>query len=462
MAAITRRQLGLAGVALTVGSRAQATQTPEQPPLREAEALVVGAGIAGLRAAQMLRQKNLYVIVLEARERIGGRVWTDRSWENVPLDLGASWIHGITGNPLTALALSLSLKTLPTKYDVATLYNARGKPLPDSVYARLEKRLLDFTTFLKKVRTARQRLNQPDVSLLFVLERYLADGKLAEAEEAELQFALNTILEHEYAADISQLSLYHWDQDESFEGGDVLFPNGYDQIAQSLAKGLDIRTGQVVRQVAYDTRGVRITTTQGEFKAKRAIITLPLGVLQRGSVLFTPALPDRKRAAIRALGMGVLNKLYLSFPNLFWPEESQLIGNMGPTRGAWAEFYNFAPVTGKPVLLGFNAGDYGYYIEGLSDAQIVADALETLRRMFGKTVPEPAAFRLTRWASDPFAFGSYSYLPPGATGTDRDALAEPVANRLFFAGEATHRQYPATVHGALLSGERAAKRILAL
>jgi monoamine oxidase len=82
--------------------------------------------------------------------------------------------------------------------------------------------------------------------------------------------------------------------------------------------------------------------------------------------------------------------------------------------------------------------------------------------MFGKTVPEPAAFRLTRWASDPFAFGSYSYLPPGATGTDRDALAEPVANRLFFAGEATHRQYPATVHGALLSGERAAKRILAL
>jgi monoamine oxidase len=164
--------------------------------------------------------------------------------------------------------------------------------------------------------------------------------------------------------------------------------------------------------------------------------------------------------AINNLGMGLLNKVYLRFPQVFWDEQSDLLDYIAQNRGEWAEWLNIYKYTGKPILLGFNAATYARQIEPLSDEMMVAAAMKTLRTIHGPSIPEPEAWLITRWASDPLAGGSYSYLPPGASPDDYDDLAEPVADRLFFAGEATSREYAATVHGAYLSGLAAAERIV--
>ena len=136
-----------------------------------------------------------------------------------------------------------------------------------------------------------------------------------------------------------------------------------------------------------------------------------------------------------------------------------MIGYIPKKKGEWVEFFNLHPITGKPILVGFNAGSYAKSLEDWADEKIVAAAMQTLRTIYGAKVPDPTDYAITRWGSDPFAQGAYSFLATHATDEDYDALAEPMGDRLFFAGEATSRQYAATVHGALLSGWREADRI---
>ena len=173
-------------------------------------------------------------------------------------------------------------------------------------------------------------------------------------------------------------------------------------------------------------------------------------------------MPRDKARAIAALGSGVLNKCFLRFPRAFWDPEVELFGWVSEQRGRWAEFLNLQAYGDAPVLLGFNAASFGREIEGWEDRAVVASAMETLRLIHGAKIPEPEAWQITRWASDRFARGAYSFAAVGSGTRHRQALAEPVEERLFFAGEATHTDYPATVHGALLSGEREAERILDL
>jgi monoamine oxidase len=277
-----------------------------------------------------------------------------------------------------------------------------------------------------------------------------------------LEYGLNAQIEHEYAADREDLALLQFAVGEELFGGDVLLPDGYDQVLPSVSKGLDIRPGHAVTAVSYDADGVAVRTAQGDFSAAHALITVPLGILQAQTIQFMPALPATKQAAIGRMGMGLLNKVYLRFPRVFWPEEPQVFGYIASQRGAWAEWFNMAPVLGQPILLGFNAGRYARELENRSDPEIVAAALDVVRTMFGAGAPEPEAAQITRWAADPFAGGSYSYFAVGVRPDDPAALAAPVADRLFFAGEATDPDYPATVQGALRSGERAARAIMAL
>jgi monoamine oxidase len=195
------------------------------------------------------------------------------------------------------------------------------------------------------------------------------------------------------------------------------------------------------------------------------VITLPVGVLKLGSVEFSPPLPGPKQAAIGRLGVGVLNKVYLRFPSAFWARDTKqadIIGIVSKNKGEWSESYDFSPHTGSPDLLMFNAGAFGLAIEKWTDERIVTEAMAVLRRLFGASAPAPTAHIITRWGADPFAGGSYSHLAPGSTPADRDALAAPVGDRLFFAGEASSRAYPALVTGAYLSGLREGKRVARL
>jgi len=427
------------------------TRRPTPPAAGDQPILVVGAGIAGLAAARELHRQGREVLVIEARDRIGGRIWTDTAWSDRPLDLGASWIHGVTGNPITELAAQSGARTVTTDYDNAVIYDTTGAPLDRSGELRLERLADDIARVLREAQDGDR-----DQAVQAAVEAGLPWSALSPAERIEARFILNSTLEQEYAGSTAELSTYWFDADGGFKGGDVLLPAGYGQIVDDLAAGIPLALGQTVREVRVTEEAVTIATETDTYTGPHAIVTLPLGVLKTGKVAFSPALPAPTQRSIDALGMGVLNKCYLRFPAVFWPEVDWL-EYVARRNGHWVEWLSLARPAQQPVLLGFNAADFGREIEAWSDEQIVADALRTLRVLFGRQVPDPVGFQITRWASDPFARGSYSFNALSSTPDMRDELARSIDGRLHLAGEATHREYFGTVHGAYLSGLRAAQ-----
>jgi monoamine oxidase len=458
---ITRRQLltislrASAGALLLGRPRESRSQTQRQKP----DVIVVGAGIAGLAVARRLKSQGASVLILEARNRIGGRVWTDTSMPGVSLDLGASWIQGTNGNPITSLARSFSLRTSPTDFENIALYDPAGRRLNSAEVARIETNYRTVMQRVEKLRDSMRGEGREDISLQAGVDRVLAGRSLTDKEHAELNFAIHAEIEDEYAADATELSLFNWDQDEEFGGRSELFPAGFGQIANGLARGLDIRLATPVARIEYSGRGVVIKTREDTFTADRVIVTLPLGVLKRGLITFSPGLPEQKLTAIRRLGMGTLNKVYLRFPKVFWPKDNDVLGVVSQTRGQWGEWINYFRYAGQPILVGFNSGKYARDLETLANHDITEAAMNALRGIYGRSIPDPSDVVITRWASDPFTLGAYSSIPPRSSGKDYDTLAAPVGDRVFFAGEATSRTYPATVHGAFLSGEREARRI---
>jgi monoamine oxidase len=417
--------------------------------------IIIGAGMAGLSAGRTLADAGHDVILLEARDRIGGRIVTDRTL-GIPLDLGASWIHGDANPTLPTLVRRYTdnATTLPTNSDLQTIYDVDGRPLQrreiDQMYGAFDELLSELEAFGEQL--------DDDISVQAGLDQLLAGEQLTALEQRQLRFLLTTVLEQDVAANTTDLSLWHASEGDEVRGDHVIFPQGYDQLTRGLSTGLDIRVNNTVTQVSYDNKRVSVATNQAVFQADRVLITLPLGVLQSGTVRFVPALPRDKQAAIERLGMGLLNKLYLRFAEPFWPTDSHWLGYLS---APWHEWVNLYPLIGEPVLLGFNAGRRARALEKQNAAAIVAEAMDMLRAVHGAATPEPRDYLITRWAADPFARGAYSYLPPNATPQDRTLLARSVGGRVFFAGEATSTAAPATVHGAYASGQRAARAIAA-
>ena len=431
-----------------------ATRLPLAQAARPQKILVIGAGIAGLAAAHQLQRAGHAVEVLEARERIGGRIHTSRTWPDAPMDLGASWINGFETNPLGELARSIRLRTVLTSYDNSIAYGRSGRVFS----AAEEQHVEQLRKRIERVLVAAQE-GASDQSLQSAVEAGLDWDSLGTDDRRLVDLLLNSIYEHEYAGSTREMSAWWWDDDGSFDGGDALFPDGFGAIPEHLARGLSIRLGQVVERVAWDDVGVRVDVGQRTLKADQVIVSVPLGVLKADAIEFAPGLPAPKRRAIAALRMGLLNKCFLRFPRAFWPTDVDWIERVPERRGEWTEWVSFARPTGKPVLLGFNAADFGRQIETSSDGQIVAGAMHALRGIYGNDIPEPTGQQITRWASDPFALGSYSFNAVGADPKMRDDLAASIDGRVHFAGEATSRKHFATTHGAYLSGLRAAREV---
>jgi len=419
--------------------------------------VVIGAGMAGLTAAQTLQGRGHNVLLLEARDRIGGRIWTSHQWPDLPVDFGASWIHGVRGNPLTRIAEQAQAAQIATSYSRSRVYHTAGRALTRTEEINLRQY---GNQLYREIDRAQGRY--PDTSL-----RQIADGvilSLRNAPDASrfLNYFLNVEIEHDYAGSATRLSTNWYDSDGEYSGGDVLLEKGFGTLTDFLAKGLRIELNQVVKQIDWRQPTVRVLTDRGEFTADHVIVTLPLGVLQAKSVAFTPALPSIKQNAIDKLGMGVLNKCYLRFPTTFWPTTLDWINYIPENHGQWAEWVSFRRALNQPVLIGFNAADYGRQIEPLPDSEIVESAMTTLRTMFGGSIPNPVDYQITRWASDPFARGSYSFNALGSVPQMRVELARSLSNRLFFAGEASEQNSFGTAHGAYLSGLRAAGEVLAV
>lgn len=447
---LDRRTMLAATVATAVMPTVAACNTPGR------KVVVVGAGIAGLAAARDLASGGCDVVVVEARERIGGRVHTSRAWSDLPMDLGASWIHGVEGNPLTALAREAGAATVETSYDSATLHidpALRAQGVRDAG--------ADWAEGLVENARERAERGETDISLQAAVDAAAGSHGLSPARQAQLDFHVSSTYEQEYSGPAGKLSAWWVDEGKEGKGEDALFPGGYGQIVDYLAGGLDIRRGRVVQSVVTREEGVTLTFADGEvLNADEVVITVPLGVLKAGDIAFDPPLNQAKQAAIGRLGMGLLNKHWLRFDRVYWPAEYDWHEYLSARKGEWSEWVSLAKVDDTPVLLVFSAADHADAIEALDDRETVARIMRVARTMFGPSLPDPLASQHTRWRADPFAKGSYSFYATGSSPDDRKALAQSEHGRLHFAGEAQNVDFPGTVHGALLSGRAAARAIL--
>ncbi len=350
----------------------------------------------------------------------------------MPLDLGASWIHGIEANPLTELADQAKARRLQTSYERSVIYDFDGRELAAAKERRLERLRTDLR---KALRVAQD--SDVDLSIRDFVSAWASKEDADQETTRLLNFIVSSEFEQEYAGSAERLSTHWFDSAREYDGEDVLFANGFQVIVDYLSKDLNIQHNRVVKQITWSGGSVKVLTNQGIFASDKVLVTLPLGVLKAGRVEFVPALPKSTSQAIAQLEMGVLNKCYLRFTEVFWPKDVDWLESIPDKHGEWTEWVSFARVAGKPVLLGFNAGARGRAIESWSDEQIVVDAMKTLRRIFGSGIPEPASFQITRWGTDPYALGSYSFNPVGVHPKLRRQLAAPLADTLYFAGEAT-------------------------
>lgn len=425
------------------------------------DTIVVGAGVAGLTAARLLARAGRRVVVLEARDRVGGRISTDRRY-GLTTDMGASWIHGITGSPVAAAAEAFGMPMV--EFTVGG-YQPDSRPIayygPDGV------RLADAAAraYIADIHTVDRALagvvaaSAPDASYRDVTEAALdAQGWDAERTQRVREY-LEHRTEEQYGAWIEDLAAHGLD-DDVIDGDEVVFPDGYDRLPRRLAEGLDIRLIHVVSRVQWSAEGVLVTTDHGLFAADSAIVTVPVGVLQSGDLEIEPALPEPVAGALGRLRMNAFEKVFLRFPTKFWDDGVYAIRQQGDEGRWWHSWYDLTGLHGTPTLLTFAAGPAAVETRDWTEEEIVDSILAQLRRLYGERVATPTSVHVTDWQDDPWSHGSYAFMTVGSTTSDHDDLATPIGGVLHLAGEATWTDDPATVSAAMLSGHRAAQHVL--
>ena len=434
-------------VTAIVGGGLTAACAPNRPPAPDTESvLVVGAGMAGLAAARALTDAGWPVRIIEARDRIGGRVHTIRDW-GVPLEMGASWIHGVKNNPLLELAHNAQAQLVPTDYHSwAEL----------AVDPQLQPLGYHQTDWRKFVESARDQVDGG--SLGAAVNAAANDEELSHSDRAQLAFYLVTEIEDEYAANVDQLSAMTFDEGRYTGGAQDVITTGYDALPRLVADGLRIELNTPVTAVARRDDSVVVRASDRSFEGPAAIVTVPLGVLKAGAIGFDPPLPEAHAHAMSALGFGVLSKTYFRFDERNWQAENAFHLYLGAAPGAWAQWFTL-PSSAGPIVLAFNAGECGRSIESSSAADLIAGAMPAARQLFGADIAA-LEVRTSNWTTDPYARGAYSFHAPGSGLDDRRRLQEPIGDRLYLAGEAVGADNPATVHGALLSGRYAAAQLM--
>jgi monoamine oxidase len=404
----------------------------------DVDVVVVGAGAAGIGAARALVDAGRSVIVLEGRDRVGGRAFTD-TLHGMPFDAGAAYVHFADRNPWVAVARDLDVRLLPHEgWDRGSAWrNGREIPAAErAVHAHGFDRFFDLVHAVKP---------GADVSLAEVTGH--DDPAALDAARRYGRQAIGEDPERISAADIAA----------SWEGPDLVLPGGYGGLVTAYARGLPIRLGDPVTAIRWDGAGVVAATASGaSVHAAHAVVTVSTGVLAAERVRFSPALPASTLAAIHGLPMGALTKVVLAFDGeRFGIPPWRYLRDLdsGFAFGAW----HFD----RDLVIATIGGDAARDLIASGEDGAIDAALEVFTRIAGEGGRRHfRGGRLSAWWGDPFSLGSYAVVPPGGIAA-RSALAEPVGGRLHFAGDATAGPACMTVGGALLEGRRAAADILA-
>jgi len=408
--------------------------------------VVIGAGAAGLAAAAELARGGRSVLVLEARPRIGGRCWTRRmAGMDIPVELGAEFLHGEA--KITHLLLRQA--------GIAAVNAVR-------VQRRLVGgRLRPINSFKEAQRAVHGAILDKDVSF----DRFLATRRVPERTKT---FARMMVQGFD-AADPKRVSarsiIEEWG-----EGGELGMTQprpegGYGALmdwlaAKLISRKVNLQLNSAVREVRWKRGAVRVTGTflgaPFTVRARRAIITLPLGVLQSGAVRFAPSL-IQKREALSRLASGPVIRVAMRFHKAVWEKRAPGVSFFNRPDAPFPTFWTPLPMR-APLLTAWAGGPKAAKLSGLSDRRLVAEALGCVQKVFPDARLADALVQ--DWRQDPFSRGGYSYVLVGGEGA-RDQLAEPLADTLYFAGEATDTEEAGTVAGALRSGQRAAREVLA-
>jgi len=432
------------------------------------DVVIIGAGAAGLAAARALAEAGRSVLILEARDRIGGRIWTRREPDTVtPVELGAEFIHGQIPQTFRLLG-EAGQGALDAEGGHWTL-----------LHGKLQQHTSDLFDEVQKAMKAADLLGRPDIPLQEFLDHGSRYGLSREAAELARRFARGFD-----AADTARVSA-HSIAEEWVSGGMLDAPQfrplgGYQSVLTALSGKLDrdlvhIQLNTVVETVQWRPGGVAI---EGMFvdrpfrvTAPKAIITVPVGVLQlpkgaTGAIHFSPAL-EEKRAALAGIVSGAVLKVALRFRKPFWEEldggryrDASFFYSLDTT---FPTFWTSMPLR-SPIINAWMGGPPAALLSGKPDTQIIQEAVHSLEGMFGGLLPSGRAqlesAYVHNWQRDPFSAGAYSYVSVGNNDTARRNLAAALKDTLFFAGEATDTEgEAATVTGALQSGIRAAREV---
>ncbi|WP_106752091.1 flavin monoamine oxidase family protein [Pannonibacter carbonis] len=440
-----RRRLVLALAALA--AVAACPQPLNARPARRI--LVLGAGIAGLAAARRIADAGHHVTVVEARTRIGGRIDTTRSAGFV-IERGAGWIHGLTDNPLAALAKRAGLTLRRTSYARPLALDASGGTIAPERLAAAEDQM---TALLERIDA---RTDSPaGVSLA----KAIMQAQHGKAVPAVVSSLLRLEITGDLGADLEDLDAGSFDEDAAFGGGDHWITEGYDRIPALLAKGLDIRLGEPVVEVAERGDGLDVITAAGLYSADQVVVALPLGVLKAGDVMLPGASLGPRRQAMERIGLGTLFKL--AVPLAGGLPDVDVILPADPALAPWTGLYPLRQAP-APAMMLIAGGRGARALEQMPVDAALAAASALLSRLRLPAIDRSKAWHVaSNWSTDPFTQGSYSHPLPGGSAKDYAALAQPYGKRLFFAGEHCLFAHHATVHGAMMSGAAAARALLA-
>lgn len=477
------------------------------------DVIVVGAGVSGLTAARTLldnwagsgRSDPLNIFVLEASNRLGGRTFTNKDisgWTPITgaeADWGASWIHGSNPatHPVTKMAKILNLQTLPTKNSLMKTTRCNA----DASFCSFDVED-NFTVYSNLVKQAQEYASprSTDMSMWDAMTAISPKSR----DDPAVQMAIGNTLEFEYGASPDNMSAWNYNDDKKMKGGgpEELIVKGYSQIAEALQAGaltfdapcipnvnpsfkagakdtvVDVRLNKKVTDISVDPATNRVlvkTADASSYLADRVIVTVPLGVLKKKSITFTPPLLTEKQTGIDKLWFGDLVKVGLLFDTAWWKDTTThyyglAMDNAGGIDGLrkaekFTYFLNTLAVgSGRNVLFTFAFGASAMEVESWTDDQVwdavYKNLVATFKGAEGVVVPaaKPAMWR-SNWGTNELFGGVYASNAPGATKQDWKNVQKPMtygAGALSFAGEHTNHAYRGTVHGAFWSGQRAA------